>query len=665
MLRLFTRFSIIQSTLISVVSLTCFSLFLATISLYTTWASLRQHIQDEKILNLMDALEKVAHHHAVERGLSAGYLGEPTESKKQNLTKQRSQADAAAASLLALVNQEWPVELQMKMHVSFINDTLNGKSSIRESVDKLSAADAFAYYSKVNQIALDTLETLRMNLRDWRIQKRLSGAINLAWYKETSGQLRGKINGILAKKQLSPTAQAEIKAYINQLDLLSHYLNTVLENQQLSDFLAILNSQNSRDIKQVHNQFVRIQDNEFNPVDFPTSSIWFTNASAQIGEIKGLLDKQWDNIHKEIKQANERAKLYLVVETIILLVIVFFIGLLNIQLIRSLRQKLQTLTHSLNTVAKEGDLTQDLRLYSQDELGTISSSVHATIHAFKLLILRLADSIQSSMRLSGEINTVSNRVLKDAKSTQQLATNIATAVEQMAATSEDIARSAALVLDASDALSKNAGRTHDVNQKSREAMSQLNNYMQIVETKAQYMEQQVGTISGILDTINSLAEQTNLLALNAAIEAARAGESGRGFAVVADEVRNLAKSSKDSSDRIAELLKELQVASGEVALAIKNNVNSTQDTLQRVEDAQQISDEMKLQSTKVESLSHQVASAAEEQSTVAREIAVDTTKVLNAATHELDSAANMMSISEALNKNNQALESTIKQFKID
>lgn len=72
-------------------------------------------------------------------------------------------------------------------------------------------------------------------------------------------------------------------------------------------------------------------------------------------------------------------------------------------------------------------------------------------------------------------------------------------------------------------------------------------------------------IRGIINAISGISEQTNLLSLNAAIEAARAGEAGKGFGVVADEIRKLSDNTKQSTEKIRDLIDRI---TGEVSAII-------------------------------------------------------------------------------------------------
>ena len=83
-------------------------------------------------------------------------------------------------------------------------------------------------------------------------------------------------------------------------------------------------------------------------------------------------------------------------------------------------------------------------------------------------------------------------------------------------------------------------------------------------------------ISGFTEAINAIATQTNLLSLNASIEAARAGEAGKGFAVVAAEISSLASQSKESADKINEIVTRLiQDAASSIS---EENAASTEQT---------------------------------------------------------------------------------------
>ncbi|MDC8757822.1 methyl-accepting chemotaxis protein [Janthinobacterium fluminis] len=108
-------------------------------------------------------------------------------------------------------------------------------------------------------------------------------------------------------------------------------------------------------------------------------------------------------------------------------------------------------------------------------------------------------------------------------------------------------------------------------------------------------------IAGFTEAISDISARTNLLALNAAIEAARAGEHGRGFAVVAGEVRQLALRTKEASDEISLMVREINEQAekasqgmnslAEVVTAAAQNVESVHGSLSQIEQSSGASEE--------------------------------------------------------------------------
>jgi len=135
---------------------------------------------------------------------------------------------------------------------------------------------------------------------------------------------------------------------------------------------------------------------------------------------------------------------------------------------------------------------------------------------------------------------------------------IATAMEEMSMTVNEVAGNTSNAADSASQVSVNAYEGQKV---VNQAVHEMQKVAEVVRSSATIVGNLGATsekIGEFVNVINEIADQTNLLALNAAIEAARAGEMGRGFAVVADEVRRLAERTMTSTKQISSMVTEIQ-----------------------------------------------------------------------------------------------------------
>ncbi len=258
----------------------------------------------------------------------------------------------------------------------------------------------------------------------------------------------------------------------------------------------------------------------------------------------------------------------------------------------------------------------------------------ARISLFRALAGALNRYGDSITRLVGHASNKSNQVVLVSKSLadaaqfvteqadQQAARTgeLATAMEEMSATIQEIARNASHTFEFANRISAaNAEGLRNMERVAADVGDVSRLFEQVLGAMGD-LRKASDDIGRVVKVINELAEQTNLLALNAAIEAARAGEQGRGFAVVADEVRNLAERTKKSTQDIAETIARNQHLAAGVAdivgqgrTAVDKGVNQVRVTM----------DSLQAVSTRVDEaqgMIHQIASATEEQSAVVGEI---------------------------------------------
>lgn len=213
-------------------------------------------------------------------------------------------------------------------------------------------------------------------------------------------------------------------------------------------------------------------------------------------------------------------------------------------------------------------------------------------------------SLSSAMN---NINDVEHKVFGHAQSlsnsSQMLAegaTDQAAAVEELTATTDDLARSAEKNIQMATEMRDNAHLTGDQVNLSSQQMEQLVSAMSDISNTSQEIE-------NIISTIENIAFQTNILALNAAVEASRAGEAGKGFAVVAKEVRDLAAKSDQAAKATKDLIENSVQAAGRGSRIVDEVSESLKRTLTLVTESnsavEEFADAVQIEATAISQVS--------------------------------------------------------------
>ncbi|MCU8074756.1 methyl-accepting chemotaxis protein [Shewanella sp. SM29] len=344
--------------------------------------------------------------------------------------------------------------------------------------------------------------------------------------------------------------------------------------------------------------------------------------------------------------------------------IALLLSIITYLIIRSIIAPVERITQIISRIEESKDLTLRCDASTQDELGEIAQHFNSMVSSFQQLIEQVIESVAT-------INTSCKRVSENAMLAsegvgQQLNETdmVATAITEMGATIEEIAKTTEL------AASK-AGQTHDNAQsgqleveqtihKIQSLAEQLNSSAAVVNE----LERDSETIGSVLDVIRGIAEQTNLLALNAAIEAARAGEQGRGFAVVADEVRNLAMRTQSSTQEIANIIQTLQTRTRSIVQLMESSQKQGVESAEQAASAGALLKLINNDVRNIMDMSTQIAAAIEEQSMVAAEVNKNVVVIRDIAEESSHAADANASASDELKAQAEFLFRAVSNFKI-
>lgn len=380
----------------------------------------------------------------------------------------------------------------------------------------------------------------------------------------------------------------------------------------------------------------------------------------------------------------------------VILAIIAVVGMITIALslviVRKIVEPIKAIRSQLADIAQgEGDLTQQLNVSTNDEIGDLAGSFNQMLttlrtmmneisHTAEEMTVSCEDLYESAAQSTNFTNTITNSLhdlAAGAETQRQITAKSEDDIDALHTNINHIAQAVGLIEQSTVHTSAQAAAGNDAIQKVVAQMESIRWSVLESERVILQLGDQSNEIGSISDVITGIADQTNLLALNAAIEAARAGEHGKGFAVVAEEVRHLAEQSKQSAHQITELITAVQAntkkavqmmskGSQEVSAGI-TVVGNTEHTFSAIHDAiqsegvqfkqiVQLTDRIETSIQNVHDVTLKTSEIAEESSLNARSAAQNSDQEL-AAMEEITAS------SKALEHASEGLLSLINRFK--
>ena len=330
--------------------------------------------------------------------------------------------------------------------------------------------------------------------------------------------------------------------------------------------------------------------------------------------------------------------------------------------------------------SKGGAVEEKIRKMSErnDEIGAMFRSVHSTVTSLAKLVLNINRTSEQLTEISNnfrkifsnmtaaveqtgeEVGTITTNTISQAGQT----TDMKEKIDAISVSIGNIIQNVELLTESADLMKKYNSSVEAIMKELIHISEKSSHAIENVRKQTDLTNQSAQQIRAATEIIAGISSQTNLLALNASIEAARAGEHGKGFAVVAEEIRALADQSKESTEQIGKVVKNL-LDNSDVSVEITKEVSEAfLKQNEKIQDTEVIFNSLNQEIGKVNSSIHVIVNEVEGLDTHRQVIGNGIVSLTDSAQQNADSAQitteNMEEFRQIVNECNEATENVVK-----
>ncbi|MFA7059405.1 MAG: methyl-accepting chemotaxis protein [Pedobacter sp.] len=445
--------------------------------------------------------------------------------------------------------------------------------------------------------------------------------------------------------------------------MIMHPIRPELDGKDLTDFKDPMG-------KHLFIEFATVVNNSKSGfVDYMWPKPGFQNPVPKTSYVKGFEPWGWiigSGIYiDDVNAAFWQKARYLIVMMVIFAVIIAIVATL---LVRKALYPLNSIIVTLKEISSNDQnvtrLDKRLNITSGDEISDAGKEVNILLEKMNHIMLKVADVTE---QINTHVYTIDNNVDKQVG----FATQLSSAVVEIAATMQEFSGSAAKIAQHSQSVVEQAEKTlvdtkHGANEVEN-LTSKFNlisqdlhvNLNEIVNLGRKSKE-----INKIMEIIGNIANQTKLIAFNAALEAASAGEAGKRFGVVAVEIRRLA-------DNVVASTGEIDAKITEILDSVNRLVMSSDKSSLMIQEGQEFADRtVSLLSTIVDSMeettqsAHQISLSTQQQQIASNQVVVALRDIEQGVCYSKDSAKNFSVVTSELAAMSENLKTIISTFKL-